>query len=156
MVELYALSECKDYLSQKESLVQMNFQLIAIKESLDVEKLTRAAFLISKVTVLFVPLSFMTSYFSLDLDMKYDARTYWTTFAIVLVLSSTVLVAFGLASGTLMSWKRLSGIRRLTNWVKRIRRADTAEAEQIHMDPRRVESGGASIGGVPIAMKEQY
>lgn len=95
-----------------------NFQLIAIKESVDVERLTRAAFLMSKATVLFLPVSFMTSYFSADFGMSYTIKTYWITFMIVLVASWMVLVGFGAISGTLESWKFFPGMRQAVNWVR--------------------------------------
>lgn len=91
-----------------------NFQLIAIKESVDVERLTRAAFLISKATVLFLPVSFMTSYFSADFaNVNFTIKTYWISFSVVLALSALVLVGFGAVSGTLDSWKHLRVVKPL-------------------------------------------
>lgn len=81
---------------------QQNFQLIAIKESRDVEKLTRVSLLITKATILFLPVSMMTSYFGTQLvNTQYSVTTYWVAFVIVLVLSCVVLVGFGVMSGTM-------------------------------------------------------
>ena len=111
LIDLYALSEVEEYLKQKESLAAMNFQLIAIKESLDVERLTRITLLLTKVTIIFLPVSFMTSYFSVPLhDMLYTVKEYWTSFAIIFALSWTALFVFGVFSGSVQTvevWRSL-------------------------------------------------
>lgn len=115
LIELYALNEVEEYLKQKDSLAAMNFQLIAIKESFDVEKLTRITLLLTKVTVIFLPVSFMTSYFSVPLvNMLYTVKDYWISFAVVFLLSWTALFVFGVFSGTMQTtdvfrvlWSRL-------------------------------------------------
>jgi hypothetical protein len=80
-----------------------NFNLIALKESQAVEKLTRITILLAKATILFLPVSLMTAYFSVqiqDLQGVYTAKTYWVCFAVITGLSVIVLVAFGFLSGT--------------------------------------------------------
>lgn len=105
LIYLYALSEVKDYLVQKDGLVQMNFQLIAIKESRDVERLTRVSLLITKATILFLPVSFMSAYFSTDLsNQQYTVQQYWIAFAGVFTLSWVALLGFGVMSGTMETW----------------------------------------------------
>ncbi|KAK3203703.1 hypothetical protein GRF29_106g386842 [Pseudopithomyces chartarum] len=47
-IALYALSEIQECVDQKEALVMMNFNLIAIKESYSVERLTRITLLLAK------------------------------------------------------------------------------------------------------------
>lgn len=85
-----------------------NFQLIAIKESRDVERLTRVSLLITKATILFLPVSLMTAYFSTDLaTAQYSVSTYWITFTVVFVLSFFVLVGFGVLSGTMEPLKMI-------------------------------------------------
>merc|ERR1711933_463585 len=42
----------------------MNFNLIAMKESVDMERLTRVTLLLTKATILFLPVSLMSAYFS--------------------------------------------------------------------------------------------
>ncbi|KAI9763886.1 MAG: hypothetical protein M1835_007699 [Candelina submexicana] len=54
-ISLYALNEIQDCLDEKESLTIMNFNLIGIKESQYVERLTRITILLAKVTILFLP-----------------------------------------------------------------------------------------------------
>ena len=100
-IGLYTLSEVEEYLKQKDNLVSMNFQLIAIKESLDVEKLTRITLLLTKFTILFLPISFLTGYFSVPLtNMAYSVREYWISFAVTLFLSWMALFVFGVVSGS--------------------------------------------------------
>ncbi|TKA57594.1 hypothetical protein B0A49_10699 [Cryomyces minteri] len=102
LIRLYALSEIQDCLDQKESLVMMNFNLIAIKESYSVERLTRITLLLAKVTILFMPVSLMTAYFSTQLqDVRFTSHAYWTAFAVVLSASICALMLFGAVSGTL-------------------------------------------------------
>ena len=60
-------------------------------------KLTSNATLLSKLGVLFLPVSLMTSYFSVqikELDGVYTVKTYWVTFAVVMVLSFVALFMF--------------------------------------------------------------
>ena len=104
LIELYALSEVEEYMKQKEALIGMNFQLIAIKESLDVERLTRLGLLLTKATILFLPVSLMTAYFSVPLaGVDYSAHQFWISFAVVLFMSGVTLFVFGLFSGTVQT-----------------------------------------------------
>ncbi|KAK5717435.1 hypothetical protein LTR17_016122 [Elasticomyces elasticus] len=101
-IRLHALAEIEECLKQKESLVLMNFNLVALRESHSVEKLTRTTILLAKVTILFLPVSLMTSYFSIqlpDISKLYDLETYWVCFLVVVVLSTLGLVLFGGLSG---------------------------------------------------------
>lgn len=80
--------------------IAQNFSLIAIKESLDVEKLTRITLLLTKATFLFLPVGVMTAYFSVSLaDVDYTARQYWFGFGIVFLLSLIAMFIFGVFSG---------------------------------------------------------
>lgn len=75
-----------------------------MKESQAVERLTRITILLAKVTILFMPVSIMTGYFSTqlsDLANRYTVETYWICFAIIITLSFVFLFVFGLVSGTL-------------------------------------------------------
>jgi heme/copper-type cytochrome/quinol oxidase subunit 2 len=56
-----------------------NLNLVALKESQAVEKLTRTTILLAKVTILFLPVSLMTGYFSMQLteiEKLYNLKTY--------------------------------------------------------------------------------
>jgi hypothetical protein len=74
-----------------------------LKEAQAVEKLTRITILLAKATILFLPVSLMTGYFSVqiaDLQGVYTAKTYWFCFLAISLLSFFFLVFFGVASGT--------------------------------------------------------
>jgi hypothetical protein len=100
-IRLYALNEVEECLLQKESLTMVNFNLIAIKESYSVERLTRVTLLLAKVTMLFMPVSLMTAYFSCQLtDVEFTVKSYWTWFAAILSASILGLTIFGILSGS--------------------------------------------------------
>lgn len=114
-INLYALSEIQECLDQKDSLVMMNFNLIAIKESFSVERLTWVTLLLAKITILFTPVTLMTGYFSIQFkNTEFEIKGYWWTFAIVFGVSIGLLVAFSLSSGTFegkiitKSWSRIA------------------------------------------------
>ena len=68
------------------------------------ERLTRITILLAKVTILFMPVSLMTAYFSTqlsDLANLYTIKTYWICFGVIMSLSLVGLTMFGVASGTL-------------------------------------------------------
>jgi Mg2+ and Co2+ transporter CorA len=98
---LYALSEIQECLDQKESLVMMNFNLIALKESFSVERLTWVTLLLAKITILFTPVTLMTGYFSIQFkEMEFEMRSYWQAFGIIFGISAALLVLFSWVSGT--------------------------------------------------------
>jgi hypothetical protein len=85
-----------------ESIPQ-NFNLIALKDSQAVEKLTRITILLAKATILFLPVSLMTAYFSTELQgVKggYTKVDYWASFTVIFVVSIVLLMLFGVASDT--------------------------------------------------------
>lgn len=87
------------YLTQTDIL--QNFNLLTLKESLDVERLTRITLLLTKATFLFLPVSFMTSYFGIALiDQSYSVVEYWSAFSVILLISMGALFVFGLISGS--------------------------------------------------------
>ncbi|KAH8697412.1 hypothetical protein BGW36DRAFT_167682 [Talaromyces proteolyticus] len=102
-IRLYCLSEIEACLAEKETLTFLNFNLIALKDSQAVEKLTRITILLAKATILFLPISLMTGYFSIqlpDVAGPLTARAYWISFAVLMVLSILLLAVFGYASDT--------------------------------------------------------
>ena len=77
--------------------------MIALKDSQAVEKLTRITILLAKVTILFLPVSLMTGYFSTELQNvkgEYTITQYWTSFGVIMFLSFVSLVFFGYVSDT--------------------------------------------------------
>ncbi|CAG8283787.1 unnamed protein product [Penicillium salamii] len=102
-INLYCLSEIENCLNEKESLTFLNFNLIALKDSQAVEKLTRITILLAKATILFLPVSLMSAYFSTELigvKNGYTKADYWISFAVIFVLSVLLLTVFGYASDT--------------------------------------------------------
>lgn len=73
-----------------------------MKDSQAVERLTRITILLAKVTILFLPVSLMTAYFSTEVQdlQNYTGKTYWIAFAVIMVLSVVLLTLFGWLSGT--------------------------------------------------------
>ncbi|PWY89725.1 hypothetical protein BO70DRAFT_384793 [Aspergillus heteromorphus CBS 117.55] len=102
-IKLYCLSEIDACLTEKENLTFLNFNLIALKDSQAVEKLTRITILLAKVTILFLPVSLMTGYFSTELQNvkgEYTINQYWISFGVIMFLSAISLFVFGYASDT--------------------------------------------------------
>jgi Mg2+ and Co2+ transporter CorA len=103
-IRLYALSEINECLDQKESLVMMNYNLIAIKEAFSVERLTEVTLLLAKITIVFMPVSLMSAYFGCQFDnVHFTVSSYWKWFAGILVASFVALGIFGLVSGTVQT-----------------------------------------------------
>ncbi|MCJ1328269.1 hypothetical protein MMC10_004945 [Thelotrema lepadinum] len=100
-ITLYALSEIGACLDEKNSLMSMNFNLIAIKEESYVERLTRITILLAKFTILFIPVSVMASYFGINFsDAQFTVKEFWASFAVLFFLSFLFLIAFGWLSDT--------------------------------------------------------
>ena len=106
------------------------------------ERLTRAAFLISKATVLFLPVSFMTSYFATDFaSVHFTVKTYWVSFSVVLALSALVLVGFGAISGTLDSRNYVKLVRPLAQcywWAKGESQPMEKQSSMLKMENRKL------------------
>ena len=65
------------------------------------EHLTRITIFFAKFTILFLPVSLMTSYFSTQIqDLHYTQKIYWTAFAVIMSLTYGLLAFFGYISGT--------------------------------------------------------
>ncbi|MCJ1308049.1 hypothetical protein MMC25_001699 [Agyrium rufum] len=102
-INLFPMSEIQECLDEKEALVAVNFNLIGIKEANFVDKLTRITILLAKATILFLPVSLMTGYFSAPLtgdDKRYTVAQFWIAFAVILVVTYVLLFFFGQLSGT--------------------------------------------------------
>jgi len=90
-----------------------NFNLITLKESSYIEGLTRITILLAKLTILFVPITFVASYFNLNLrpssadpnspepgPIVYTVQQFWVASAVIFAGSVLGLVLFGQLSGT--------------------------------------------------------
>lgn len=102
---------------------QQNFSLLTLKESLDVEHLTRITLLLTKFTILFLPASLVMAYFSVPLQhAEYTLGQFWGSFSVVFVLSWAALVGFGIVSGSLQTgwvWTTIvRGVKGVVRWVE--------------------------------------
>ncbi|KAF7370024.1 putative adp-ribosylation factor protein [Mycena sanguinolenta] len=89
-MRLLMLDAIDEYLAEKASLSDTYFNLINLKDSQATSKLNRSASLLAKLSVFFLPVSFMTSYFSVqipELTNNYTAKTYWVCFAVIATMS---------------------------------------------------------------------
>lgn len=86
----------------------------------------------------------MTSYFSADFGFSYTLKTYWITFAIVLAASWLVLVAFGVLSGTMDSWRVFSGVKWAVGCIGRMRGRGTKE----------LGVGGSGDGSLDVGLRQ--
>lgn len=66
-LKLLMLDTIEEYLEEKSSLSNTYFNLLALKDSQATSKLNRSASLLAKLSVFFLPISFMTSYFSVEI-----------------------------------------------------------------------------------------
>lgn len=89
-------------------------------------RLSRSATLLAKLSVLFLPVSLMTSYFSVqipDLTNSYTGKTYWYSFAVVMCISFSFLFFFSRLlmwiSELLDRWAKLV----LDRWAKLVTKA---------------------------------
>lgn len=103
-IHLYALNEIEQCLDEKESMVFMAFNLLTLSESRTIERLTRVTVVLAKATIIFLPVSLLTAYFSIqvgNIGNIYSLKTYWLSFMVVLVLSILFLVVYGIKTKTL-------------------------------------------------------
>lgn len=115
-VKLYALGEIDDCLAEKSELVDMTFNLIAMKEAQAVESLTRVAIFLTKFTFLFLPLTLITGYFSMqlnDISGKYSLKDFWGASGVFVGLMILVLYTIGRSTETLetgIMWESIKGV----------------------------------------------
>lgn len=96
-LRLLMLDTIDEYLAEKASLSDTYFNLMSQNDSQATSKLNRSASLLAKLSVFFLPISFMTSYFSIqipDLTDGYTGTTYWVAFAVIATLSFMSLFFF--------------------------------------------------------------
>lgn len=96
-LRLLMLDTIDEYLAEKASLSDTYFNLMSQNDSQATSKLNRSASLLAKLSVFFLPISFMTSYFSIqipELTDGYTGTTYWVAFAVIATLSFMSLFFF--------------------------------------------------------------
>jgi len=143
------LSETEEFLAEKEALISTvflpvfpirfefanvrskYFNINAQKDSEATARLTRSATLLAKLSVLFLPVSLMTSYFSTqisDLMGVYTSKDYWYSFAVVVSISFLALFFFSRllmwVTETLDAWVKIAGKTFTRVVVKKLRARD--------------------------------
>ncbi|KAK8032774.1 hypothetical protein PG991_002172 [Apiospora marii] len=91
------LNTIEGYLEEINALSNTYFNLTQQKDSSATARLTRSATLLAKLSVFFLPISFITSYFSIQIEDLYkwwNGNTYWYTFAVVATISFLSLFFF--------------------------------------------------------------
>ncbi|RYP59990.1 hypothetical protein DL770_010097 [Monosporascus sp. CRB-9-2] len=137
------LNTIQGHLEEITALSDTYFNLTQQKDSHATAKLNRSATLLAKLSVMFLPISFMTSYFGVeisDLNNYWTADTYWYSFAWIASLSFLCLFFFGRMLMLLddlgtQIWRLLgAGGRRVLGWpsrrkAERDRNADSMVAD---------------------------
>ncbi|KAI1650530.1 uncharacterized protein F4817DRAFT_263654 [Daldinia loculata] len=91
------LNTIEGYLEEIGAISTTYFNLTQQKDSQATARLTRSATLLAKLSVFFLPISFMTSYFSVqveDLYVYWTGKMYWTAFAVIASVSFVSLFFF--------------------------------------------------------------
>lgn len=117
-LQLLILSGTQEFLAEKDALISMYFNINTQKDSEATARLTRSATLLAKLSVLFLPVSLMTSYFSIqiaDIQGVYTIKDYWIVFAVIMSISFIGLFFFS----RLLMWVTET----LDEWVKEISKA---------------------------------
>ncbi|KAH9210573.1 hypothetical protein DL95DRAFT_370770 [Leptodontidium sp. 2 PMI_412] len=130
-LELLILSETKEFLAEKDALVSTYFNINAQKDTEATARLTRSATLLAKLSVLFLPVSLMTSYFSVqikDLEGVYTTKDYWYSFAVLMSISFLFLFFFSrllmYVTETLDAWVKKASKSGLHYMTKKLRKRD--------------------------------
>ncbi|TDZ61970.1 DNA mismatch repair protein MSH5 [Colletotrichum trifolii] len=96
-LQLLMLNTIQENLDELSALSDTYFNLTAQKDSQATARLSRSATVLAKLSVFFLPITFMTSYFSVeipDLVEHYTPKMYWICFAIIAGLSFISLFFF--------------------------------------------------------------
>ncbi|KAH8889516.1 hypothetical protein GQ53DRAFT_842826 [Thozetella sp. PMI_491] len=97
-IQLLMLNTIQEYLEEQKSLSDTYFNLTNQKDSQATAKLNRSATVLAKLSVFFLPLSFVTSVFSVqvtDLTDQYTGAMYWAFFGGTAFLSFLAVFFFG-------------------------------------------------------------
>lgn len=105
------LNSIEGYLGEISAVSGTYFNLTQQKDSEATARLTRSATLLAKLSVFFLPISFLTSYFSIqieDLYIYWHGTDYWYSFAVIASVSFLSLFFFSrllmFFSDTLDDW----------------------------------------------------
>ncbi|KAL7276718.1 hypothetical protein RUND412_000299 [Rhizina undulata] len=97
-IQLYMLGEINDLLAEKSELVSMTFNLIALRGSNAGEQMTRITTMLAKFTFVFLPLTLLTGYFSMQLS-DLTLKIFWGMAAGFVCLTTLFLWTIAKHSG---------------------------------------------------------
>ena len=124
-IKLYILGELEALLAEKAELETLTFNLISLKQSTTVELLTRVTIWFAGFTFVFLPLTLVTGYFSMqlmDTQSKYGQRTFWGSAGVTMALTITVLYTVGKSTGTMEFDTMWRGVKKVWfSWLKKKR-----------------------------------
>ncbi|KAF4777679.1 putative MutS domain V [Colletotrichum scovillei] len=110
-LQLLMLNTIQEYLDEQNALSNTYFNLTAQRDSQATARLSRSATVLAKLSVFFLPITFMTSYFSVeipDLVEHYTPKMYWVCFAVIAGISFISLFFFSrmieILSDVLEAW----------------------------------------------------
>lgn len=92
------LNTIEGHFEEISALQDTYFNLTQQKDSTATARLTRSATLLAKLSVFFLPVGFITAFFSIQIEDMYvvwTASTYWITFGITIGVSFLSLTFFG-------------------------------------------------------------
>jgi Mg2+ and Co2+ transporter CorA len=117
------LAPLSELLSETASLLETYFNVTNFTASEATGRLNHSAAVLSRLGLLFLPVSLMTAYFSIqiqDLAGVYSVADYWAAFGVVTGLSVVVVLFLG---GPLVRWIEASaeGVRGLVSVGRRIK-----------------------------------
>lgn len=121
-IKLIVLSLLNGSIAEKDALVSTYFSIVTQRDSAATAKLSRNGALLSKLGVLFLPVSLMTSYFSTQLDDLqgvYSSRTYWIAFGVIMALSLGVVFGMSWWLVGVSEWAEEKN-RRVGRWGRRV------------------------------------
>jgi len=115
-IKLYVLGELSALLEEKVELENLTFNLISLKQSDTVAVLTRVTIWLTKFTFVFLPLTLVTGYFSMQLkglEGRYNIATFWGTAGVTIALTAVVLYTVGKSTDTLDLWEMWRAVERV-------------------------------------------
>ncbi|KAI5795126.1 hypothetical protein EDC01DRAFT_654181 [Geopyxis carbonaria] len=145
-IRLYILGELDALLVEKSELENLTFNLISLKQSATVEVLTRVTIWLAAFTVLFLPLTLVTGYFSMqlrDLQNVYTQTTFWGSAGVSIAVTLLVLYTVGKSTRTVQVGDVIAAVRKVWfGWTerKKLRKRKKTKAGSVR------ENGGSEGG----------
>lgn len=140
-IKLYVLGELEALLAEKAELETLTFNLISLKQSTTVELLTRVTIWFAGFTFVFLPLTLVTGYFSMqlvDTQNKYGQRTFWGSAGVTMALTIIVLYTVGKSTGTMEFDSMWRGVKKVWfSWLEKNRDRKRRKGSQQQQQQQR-------------------